>query len=339
MSQPQKPLPSPPLSEGEGSSSDPIDESPIQPVTEVLSNQAQFLSPKTTQQPKPQQPSQQANPTTPLQQALLTGQSVRPKTGLQQPTLSLSARSDDERQTPLPKISSPQTQGSLAQAGQGEASLLSSAKKEQGQGGLEATEALFGPQPQDPTTRYLLLEEALKGMEVREEERQREYKDRQDREKQKYRRLNDAFELARVEANRPPRRALYNIEEDESEDELLVDATRGLVTRQRRKRETKSPSPKQTSPSSTSPSRIIITQDKSPGRERTTRVAPDSQTPQTQPEETSAERTARLERERLAAEQKKLADAEAAAARRRAAEEERKRQEEEARRIAAEAER
>ena len=185
MSQPQKPLPSPPLSEGEGSSSDPIDESPIQPVTEVLSNQAQFLSPRTTQQPKPQQPSQQANPTTPLQQALLTGQVpvVRPKTGLPQPTLSSSARSDDERQTPLPRVSLPQTQDSLAQAGQGGASLLSLTetrpKKEQGQGGLGATEHLFGPQQQDPTTRYLLLEEALKEMEVKEEERQREYRDRQ----------------------------------------------------------------------------------------------------------------------------------------------------------------
>ena len=68
-----------------------------------------------------------------------------------------------------------------------------------------------------------MLEGALREMEVKEEERQREHQERQERERQKYQRLNDAFEQARVEANRPPRRSLYNIEEEEdTEDELLV---------------------------------------------------------------------------------------------------------------------
>ena len=296
MAQPQKPQELPtvetnPLSEGEGSSSDPIDEKPTPTVTEVLSNIAQSLSPRTTQTPQPQPRNQPINPTTPLQQALQTGQvpvSVRPKQGLQQQTLGSLTQLEGGRQIQLPTTSlppAPEAQAQ-AQAGQGGASSLSLTERptrEQGQG-LGATEQLFGPQPQDPTTRYLLLEGALREMEVREEERQREYQERRERERQKYQRLNDAFEQARIETNRPSRRLLFNIEEEEdTEDELLVDATRGLVTRHRRKKEAKSPSPRQTSPSHVSPSRIVITQDRSPGRERTTRTAlPDSQT---QPEE------------------------------------------------------
>ena len=177
MAQPQKELPTVetnPLSEGEGSSSDPIDEKPTPTVTEVLSNIAQSLSPRMTQPPKPQPPNQPTNPTTPLQQALQTGQvpvSVRPKQGLPQQISGSSTRLEEERQIQLPRVSLPPVPEALAQAqaGQGGASLLSlteRSRREQGQG-LGATEQLFGPQYQDPTTRFLLLEGALREMEVK----------------------------------------------------------------------------------------------------------------------------------------------------------------------------